>query len=54
MAVTYIEKVEKITAEDREFVRSELASLAEWLRNRYAVRVSEINRWLHEMLDLSV
>jgi len=27
MAVTYIEKVEKITAEDREFVRSELAPL---------------------------
>jgi DNA-directed RNA polymerase subunit F len=52
--VAYVEKTEKISPEDREQVRSELVSLAEWLRNRYAMPVWEINRFLHEMLDVSV
>jgi len=53
--VTYVEKAEKIASEDREQVRSELASVAEWFRNRYpSMDVGEINQYLHEMVDVSV
>ena len=54
-SVTYREKVEKITPEDRGFVRCDLSSLADWIRERYpAMNYREINRFLHEMLDVSV
>jgi len=50
-----MEKVEKITSEDRDHVRSELYRLAQWLKNRYPdMNIREINRFLHERLDVSV
>ena len=53
--LTYIEKVEKITSDDRGFVRCDLSSLADWIRERYpAMNYREINRFLHEKLDTSV
>ena len=48
------EKAEKVAQEDREFVRDELARVAEWLRNRSNMNFREINRFLHEVLDVSV
>lgn len=51
----YVEKAEKIASEDRELVRNELAWVAKWLRKHYpAMTVREANRFLHEMLDVSV
>jgi len=53
--VTYMEKVEQISPEDRELVRDELAWAAEWLRAHYPdMTVAEINRYLHEMVDVSL
>ena len=48
------EKAEKVAQEDREFVRDELAWVAEWLKKRSNMNFREINRYLHEMLDVSV
>ena len=52
--VTCLDKVEKIAPEDREHVRSELYSLAQWLKSRYDLTVKEVRRFLYEVLDLSV
>jgi short-subunit dehydrogenase involved in D-alanine esterification of teichoic acids len=53
--LTYIEKVEKITSEDCDYVDSELHSLAQWLKNRYPDMDSqEINRFIRERLSVSV
>ena len=53
--MTYQDKVEKIAQEDREHARSELTSLAKWLKNRYpSMNFREVNRFLNEMLDVSV
>ena len=55
MKLAYLEKVEKIAPEDREFVRNEQAWLAEWLKNRYpSLKFGDINRYLHQMLEVSV
>jgi AAA+ ATPase superfamily predicted ATPase len=51
----HAEKAEKIRREDREYVRSDLSSLAEWIRERYpTMNYGEVNRFLHEMLEVSV
>ena len=52
--MTYVEKAEKVAQEDREFVRGELAWVAEWLRNRSNMGFREVNRFLHEVLGVSV
>ena len=52
--MTCLDKVEKIVPEDREHVRSELYSLAQWLKSRYDLTVKEVRRFLYEVLDLSV
>jgi hypothetical protein len=44
----------KIGEKDREFVRCELIFIAERLQKRYCMRPKEINRFLHEMLDVSI
>ena len=55
MKLAYLEKVEKIGPEDREFVRNEQAWLAEWLKERYpSLKFGDINRFLHQMLEVSV
>lgn len=52
--MTYLEKVEAISEEDREFVRDELVFTVEWLRKRYPFTIREANRFLREMLTVSV
>lgn len=53
--VLHAEKAEKIRQEDREYVRSNLYSLAEWIKERYPnMNYGEINRFLHGMLEVSV
>ena len=53
--VLHAEKAEKIRQEDREYVRSDLSSLAEWIRERYpTMNYGDINRFLHGMLEVSV
>jgi len=53
--MTYLEKAEQISVEDREFVRGELAWIAERLLQSYPeMSFREINRYLHQMLDVSV
>jgi len=44
-----------VSSEDREFVREELAWLAEWIRSRYPkLNFSDIRRFLTEMVSVSV
>lgn len=53
--MTYLEKAEQIGEGDRKFARSELASIAERLRQSYPdMNFSEVNLFLHQMLDVSV
>lgn len=50
-----VEKVDQITQEERDYVGAELVSLAGWLRNKHKnMHLREINRFLHEMLNVSV
>jgi len=45
----------EVSQEDREFVRDELAWLAEWTRNRYPkLNFGDIRRFLREMISVSV
>jgi hypothetical protein len=47
--------VSGVSDEDREFVRDELAWLAEWIRSRYPkLNFGEIRRFLREMIPVSV
>jgi len=47
--------MEKIPSEDNENVKSELASLADWIKKQHPnMSFKEINRYLLEMLGLSV
>lgn len=39
---------------DRDFVRDELVFVAEYIRKRYAYRIPQIRRLLHELLEVSV
>ena len=49
------EMSEVVSSEDREFVRSELARLAEFLKKKYgSMTFHKIRRYLREMLDVSV
>jgi len=43
-----------ISREDRELVRSDLTSLAEFLKKKYAMTIPKIRNFLREMLDVSV
>jgi len=44
-----------VSVEDREFVRQELAWLAEWIRSRYPkLNYGDIRRFLAEMVPVSV
>jgi len=53
--LTYLEKAEKISVEDREFVRGELSWIAERLLQSYPdMTFREINRYLRQMLNVSV
>ena len=52
--MTHLEKAEKIGEDEREFVREELAWLARWIRSHKPLNFREINRYLHQMLDVSV
>ena len=53
--IAYVNKAEEVALEDRELVRSELVWVAEWLKKRYpTITIREANRFLHEMLDVSV
>lgn len=47
-------QVSEVSEEDRELVRSELASLAEFLHKNYGLSVRKIRRFLREMLTVSV
>lgn len=50
-----MEKVDKIASEDRDYVQSELYSLAQWLKSRYPnMTVREVRRFLREVLGVSV
>ena len=50
-----LEETCEISQEDREFIRDELAWLAEWIRGRYPqLSFREIHRILREMLSVSV
>jgi hypothetical protein len=41
--------------EDREFVREELAWLAEWIRSRYPrLNFEDVQRFIREMIPVSV
>ena len=44
----------EVSSEDRELVRSDLASLAELLKKKYNMTFHKIRRFLHEMLEVSV
>jgi hypothetical protein len=45
----------EVSAEDREFVREELAWLAEWVLSRYPkLNYEDIRRFLTEMVSVSV
>jgi len=45
----------EVSEEDREFVRDELAWLAEWMRSRYPkLNFGDIRRFLREMIFVSV
>jgi hypothetical protein len=51
----YLEKIEKISSEDRELVRNELAWAAKWVKAHYPnMTITEISRFLSEMLSVSV
>jgi len=53
--LTYLEKAEKISQEDREFVRGELAWIAERLHQSYPdMTFREIKRFIHQILDVSI
>lgn len=53
--LTHMEKVDKIASEDRDYVQSELYSLAQWLKSRYPnMTVREVRRFLREVLGVSV
>ncbi|MGB9779071.1 MAG: hypothetical protein ACPLW8_06650 [Candidatus Bathyarchaeales archaeon] len=44
-----------VSVEDREFIRDELAWLADWIRNRYPkLNFGDIRRFLAEMVSVSV
>ncbi|MEM0096185.1 MAG: hypothetical protein QW660_06070 [Candidatus Bathyarchaeia archaeon] len=44
-----------VSLEDREFIREELAWLAEWIRSRYPkLNFCDIRRFLTEMVSVSV
>ncbi|MEM3361553.1 MAG: hypothetical protein QXG58_06220 [Candidatus Bathyarchaeia archaeon] len=44
-----------VSEEDREFIRDELAWLAEWIRSRYPkLNFCDIRRFLTEMVSVSV
>jgi|GEM_PF-3502904 len=44
-----------VSEEDREFIREELAWLAEWIRSRYPkLNFCDIRRFLTEMVSVSV
>jgi hypothetical protein len=44
-----------VSREDREFVRDELAWLADWIRRRYPkLSFRDIRRFLNEMVSVSV
>lgn len=44
-----------VSEEDREFIRGELAWLAEWIRSRYPkLNFGDIRRFLTEMVSVSV
>ena len=44
----------EVSSEDRELVRSDLASLAEFLKKKYGLSFHKIRRFLREMLTVSV
>lgn len=44
----------EVSEDDREFVRSELASLARHLKEKYSLSTEKIRRFLREMLTVSV
>ena len=47
--------VNEFSREEREFVRGELAWLAEWIRSRYPkLGFGDIRRFLREMISVSV
>jgi len=47
--------MEEVSKEDREVIRSELASIAEWIKNRYPKsNFNEIRAYLRQKLDVSV
>ena len=45
----------EVSQEDREFIRDELAWLADWIRHRYPkLSFGDIRRFLSEMVSVSV
>lgn len=45
---------QEVSREDREFVRGELAWLANKIREKYGLSIPKIRRFIREMLDVSV
>ena len=53
--ITYAKKTERIKKTDREFIREELAWLAEWIRNKYPyLTVDDLSRYLREMINVTI
>jgi len=51
----YVDNVDGMPEEIREFIREELACLGEWITgNSQLKNYREVNKFLHEMLDVSV
>lgn len=45
---------DKVSKEDREYVRFDLVSLGNLLRKKYGLKTVEIRKYLQEMLTVSV
>lgn len=53
--ISYSKKVEMISPSDREYVRSELDWLAEWMRKHYLdMNYDDIRRFISEMVTVSI
>ncbi|MCZ2809305.1 MAG: hypothetical protein O2V44_08125, partial [Candidatus Bathyarchaeota archaeon] len=52
---TFVDKVEQITPDDHEFIRSEMAWLAEWIRDRYQIlNYNDIRKFIALMVTTSI
>ena len=53
--ISYLNMVEKISPGDRECVRSQLALLAEWIREQYPfMNYTVLRKFLCDMISVSI